>query len=162
MEREGKGDAVGWSAWGWGEGGGTVGVTGAYKGSMDQGGRVAAAHEQAGQVLGLGFEVLVTAAQASEAEKLGIGYSSFSMEGVGGGKMEVEVGVSGFEEGGSGNREGRSVDRKRDVEEIKGAVRDGRGEGKGGVKVGDKGDETGEVLARERGGADTVVYVATV
>lgn len=62
-------------------------------------------HGQMGKVLGLGLEILALAAQASGTEELGIGDDPFGVGEMGGGKVEIEVGVSVFEEGRSGERD---------------------------------------------------------
>lgn len=106
METEWEGGTVRGLVWGRREGGGAVDSTSAGEGGLDKVGGVSSMHEQTSRILGLGLEILVQAAQTSEAEELGVGDGSFGVEWMGGGEVEVEVGVSGFEEGGGSERVG--------------------------------------------------------
>lgn len=78
MGRKGwEGDALSRPVWGKGEEDGTNDFSSAGVGSLDQGGRVAAVHQQMGYVLGFSPEILIPAAQASKAEELRIADGPF-------------------------------------------------------------------------------------
>lgn len=79
------------SVWRKREGSGTIGFSSAGEASLDQGEKVAVAHEQTDQVLGLSLAILVPDAQASKPEERRIGDGSFCVKRVKGGKIEMMV-----------------------------------------------------------------------
>lgn len=66
------------------------------KNSLDKAEGVPSLHQQVGKVLILGFKVLLPAAQTLEVGEMGAGNGPFGVGGIGGGKVVLEVGVSGF------------------------------------------------------------------
>lgn len=81
-------------------------------------------YEQPDKILGLDLEILVSVAQGSEVEELGVGDAPFGVEGILGEKVEVEGGVRGFEEGGSYLRVKGNVNGEKDVHKFDRGVRD--------------------------------------
>lgn len=115
MEKKEKGVAVGGSERGREEVWEKKDYTSADKSDLNKGGRVSSMNKQVGKKLGLDLKILVLAAQASEAKKLGVGYGVFRVGGVGEEKVDVEMGIRGFEEERGGERVGGEVNGERDI-----------------------------------------------